>query len=905
MIISTFDSATSNNPRQGEATWEQLARGFLDVRECPCTLADCGVLEIDHTCRHKDGPSWSPAHYAPGTFRSRDGVLSVCALVVDLDHLSPEKLPGYLERLAPYRRIVHASHSDRPHDRCLRAVLAISRPVTGPEWPRFWRFCMTELLQLPADEHAKDASRLYYLPSRPSDGADPEAFDGSGYAHEVADGVVIDVDAVLEVAPPEADDGGSNPGVIPDFAGAPDDDKMLAAIEVLAAAWPETGIHGAQLALSGALARAGWPVELIAQFVASVCELHRPGNAKLEKRMIAARTSVEKVRAGESVQGWPSVEAALGARGAAAVASACSALGVGGAIPAHDQSFVDAMNACPPLPRAVMPVVAPTRGALEAAITAESKNRRQGGESENARRLMKLVRVGATLDLEDREKDLAEAIKIVVRVAPPGTTREQIARAIMGLSPGADSSLLIEHAMQRARAGDEGVAGSPEDFAIDAKTGRPFPNSQHNLDLAMQKLDVRLRFNQFTRKMLLCRDGERDVIVEDHHVIALRYAIDAQFHFAPAKDELFDFVTDRARRDSFHPVVDYLEEHEPTWDGVPRIDTWLIALAGAKDTPYVRAVSRLILVAACRRVRHPGCKFDEMLVLESPVQGTGKSSALAALCPDDDWFTDKMPFDGNLQRQMEAIAGKWIIEAGEMAGKKRVDPDTLKNFMSSQRDEGRAAYGRLTDCRLRECIFIGSTNNARYLRDTTGNRRYWPVLVKEFDAEGLRTIRDQLWAEAAAAESAGESIRLARHLWAEASEEQRQREVEDPLEDRLEPLLADRAGKIRKTDVWRIVGHDRTVVGQRDPSQPEVSRITDVMQRMGWVYHRQHRFSGTAGEGERLPAYVRGDNADARGVELRLLGSVVQGWSVVPATQNDDTVKTPPQGRLVSVPPIK
>lgn len=205
-------------------------------------------------------------------------------------------------------------------------------------------------------------------------------------------------------------------------------------------------------------------------------------------------------------------------------------------------------------------------------------------------------------------------------------------------------------------------------------------------------------------------------------------------------------------------VLDYLEGL--TWDGTPRIDRWLVEYAGAEDSSYVRAVSRAALVAAVRRARHPGCRLDQMLVIQGP-QGCEKSSALRALAVDPDWFTDDAPISGSSQAIIEATHGKWIVELSELNGMGAGDIAALKAFLSARDDvPKRQAYQRVPERVPRAFLVVGTTSATDYLQDPTGNRRFWPVRVERFDVERLSADRDQLWAEAAAAEAAGDEIRV-------------------------------------------------------------------------------------------------------------------------------------------------
>jgi predicted P-loop ATPase len=159
--------------------------------------------------------------------------------------------------------------------------------------------------------------------------------------------------------------------------------------------------------------------------------------------------------------------------------------------------------------------------------------------------------------------------------------------------------------------------------------------------------------------------------------------LDEAFKFRPPIEFFQIVVSDLARRRSVHPVKDYL--NSLAWDESPRIDRWLIEYAGAADTPYVRAVGVLFLIAAVRRVRFPGCKFDELPILESK-QGTRKSQALRALCPNEDWFSDDLPLGVDAKQIIERTAGKWLIEASELQGYTNSEIERLKGMLSRQVD---------------------------------------------------------------------------------------------------------------------------------------------------------------------------------------------------------------------------
>lgn len=238
----------------------------------------------------------------------------------------------------------------------------------------------------------------------------------------------------------------------------------------------------------------------------------------------------------------------------------------------------------------------------------------------------------------------------------------------------------------------------------------------------------------------------------------------------------YQIALDRVADDRrFHPVRDYINQL-PNWDQTPRAERLLIDYLGAEDSPYVRAVTRKTLAAALRRVYFPGVKFDNILVLCGP-QGIGKSTLLSRL--GQDWFSDSLTLsDMNYNQDApEKLRGYWLLEIGEMAGMKKAELEKVKSFLSRQDDKYRESYARRVTNHPRQCVFFGTTNaEDGYLRDLTGNRRFWNVPVNgcgvrkpwELDA---RTV-GQIWAEVFLCFDE-EPLYLDHTLEADAKEEQR------------------------------------------------------------------------------------------------------------------------------------
>jgi len=359
------------------------------------------------------------------------------------------------------------------------------------------------------------------------------------------------------------------------------------------------------------------------------------------------------------------------------------------------------------------------------------------------------------------------------------------------------------------------------DFLIDGKD-RIIKDHQENIRRAIAKLEIDLSYNAFAQSPQVRYNGYAGRL-EDHVVDQIWLDIDQRFHFRPSKEFFQTVVINTVRHHAYHPVQDYLKTLK--WDGTARLDTWLIDYAGAADSEYTRAVSSMVLIAAVRRVRQPGCKFDELLILESE-QGQYKSSALRTLCPDESWFSDDLPLNVDSKVVIERTRGKWIIEAADLSGMRASQVEHLKAMLSRQVDGARLSYDKLSTEYPRQWIVIGTTNDHVYLKDSTGNRRFWPMQIKQFDIRGLREARDQIWAEASYREEAGESIRLDPSLYGLAEIQQERRREEDPWEN---VLLKSLEGKDRATwdELWESL---RIPIDRRN--NVDQKRITTIMDRL-------------------------------------------------------------------------
>ena len=349
------------------------------------------------------------------------------------------------------------------------------------------------------------------------------------------------------------------------------------------------------------------------------------------------------------------------------------------------------------------------------------------------------------------------------------------------------------------------------------------------------------------------------------------------FGLDPGGEATYDGVLRACEEHRFDPLLDKLDSLK--WDNVKRLDTWLTTYLGVQHTPLHRAWGRIVLLAAVRRIRDHGCKFDHVLVLEGP-EGTFKSSTVQVLASGKrggtENFSDSPILHVDERKQQELTRGVLFYEIAELAGMRKADQYAIKNFISSQEERARPAYGRFQEVQPRVCVFIGSFNTTaggeliEYL-NVGDNRRWWPVRVGDIDIPALERDRDQLLAEADHDAMFGDnSLYLSPELEAAARAIQIEREVTDPLTDLLstlyDDLLSNDSGAKLVMPDGRYPEHRRDYlitdaevwvsskfVIERTGIKTEGKRITAAMRANGWTWVRDRR------TGSKIPVrgYVR------------------------------------------------
>jgi predicted P-loop ATPase len=355
-----------------------------------------------------------------------------------------------------------------------------------------------------------------------------------------------------------------------------------------------------------------------------------------------------------------------------------------------------------------------------------------------------------------------------------------------------------------------------------------------NLMLHLRNLPTmgdQFRFNDLTGNI----EWQNEEI-QDTSYIDIRLQIESA-GFAPAERDIPMGVQRLAQDNRYNPVEEYLKGLR--WDGKPRVDHWLQQIFQADDTQIIRAFGRMFLISAVARALQPGSKVDTMLILEGK-QGIKKSSAVSALFGDDFVLNGLPAFKGN--EAGLSLQGRWAVDLGELGGMNKTDVRTVKNFLSLTMDTYRPIWGRHYINRPRRVVFIGSTNEQDYLRDSTGARRFWPIACRSVDLDLLRKRRDQLWAEAVRLFSDGEPwwIDTGSGLDQEAEKVQAERYVEDVWAPNIDTFINSLETRMRGcVTASEILQAMNVQIERRDASAE--ARVTAHLTHLGWTKARARR----------------------------------------------------------------
>ena len=314
--------------------------------------------------------------------------------------------------------------------------------------------------------------------------------------------------------------------------------------------------------------------------------------------------------------------------------------------------------------------------------------------------------------------------------------------------------------------------------------GTPDTRSGSNVVWYCDKREVEVQLNEFDQRTYVHHDG-RWVELTD----AVIRAVMVEMHDAGCpspKGLVSEILHHIGAKNRVHPVREYLDALK--WDGKKRLRRLLPHYLKAEDSPLNRAMGKAWMIAAVRRVREPGVKFDYILTLQGE-QGSGKSTFFRVLAGDD-WFNDSLEIGVSAKEVIENASGSWIIELAELSSMSRREVEEVKKFASIQADRARTAWARVAEMVRRQFVFGATVNRAEFLIDDTGNRRFWVAAVGRTREAELRADRDQLWAEAAHCEAQGESHNIRDELWEEVAVVNEKHMVHDSVAEAAERILS-------------------------------------------------------------------------------------------------------------------
>lgn len=317
--------------------------------------------------------------------------------------------------------------------------------------------------------------------------------------------------------------------------------------------------------------------------------------------------------------------------------------------------------------------------------------------------------------------------------------------------------------------------------------------------------------------------------IADHHTAYVQHLLNHR-HGVAFPDGLLDKAIDTAAHATRrHPLREYLLGLK--WDGQERLNTWAVMYLGCKPSAYTASVGKWWMISAVARALDPGCQVDHMLILEGQ-QGSRKSTALRILAGE--WYLPELP-DVHSKDAALLLHGRWIVECGELDALRRSEQSAVKDFLTRTVDVYRRPYGKHVMRRLRSTVFAGTTNEAHYLQDPTGARRYWPLACTALDIAGLTAARDQLWAEAVARFDAGEPFYPSASMQPEIADQQEQRYQGDSWESRV---LHWAGRQLVNFTLSEVLGSALDIVPERWTRQAE-TRVGAILARGRFISGRE------------------------------------------------------------------
>lgn len=358
------------------------------------------------------------------------------------------------------------------------------------------------------------------------------------------------------------------------------------------------------------------------------------------------------------------------------------------------------------------------------------------------------------------------------------------------------------------------------------RDGKPKPHLANVQTIFQHDPRWRGRFTLCDLRQRVLLDGD---VITDGKECDIVLALSRTYGIVPTVDTVHNAIVWAAERNRRHPVREWLDQL-PAWDGVERLTNWLSVYCQAPSTALNRAIGRGWLIQAVARAMKPGCKADSVLILKG-VQGCRKSTTCAVL--GGEWFKDS-DLDLGSKDRFSSLEGAWIYELGELDAMRKADARALKAFVSSQIDSYRPPFGRNCIDNPRTTVFIGTTNDAEFLVDATGSRRFWVVEVGACDPDALAANREQLWAEALHAYHAGEQWHLDAQADAERAEQAERYAPVDAWDAPIARWLREQHAPFSLAEVWTgALANERI-----NSSRGDDMRLSTILRRHGYEKDR-------------------------------------------------------------------
>ena len=379
------------------------------------------------------------------------------------------------------------------------------------------------------------------------------------------------------------------------------------------------------------------------------------------------------------------------------------------------------------------------------------------------------------------------------------------------------------------------------------KDGYPTQNAGNYKALLLNKDVVphTFKWNEFSECIEI--DGR---LLKDNDITLLSNLFSNVAGFESDK-KLRNVITEAALDNSYHPVKQYLESI--VWDGVPRVETMFTTFLSAKDCELYRVYAKLFMIAAIKRVYKPGCKFDNMLVLQGE-QGNGKSTFCEKLAVNDKWYNDNIIIADRDKDSLLYMQDAWIVIMDELDAWNKADSNAAKGFMSKRSDKFRAPYAQNSEEHPRHCVFIGNTNDETFLKDSTAitERRYWVIKTEgnwETSRDKIKSMTpemiDQLWAEAMVMYKENEDIELVipPELYKDMVNEQLQFKnengceqydfLEDIMNRKYSPTVFDNMNNLYNEYENKVIIEDKSILKKMDYFP--ISSLKFLFQKEKWI----------------------------------------------------------------------